>query len=169
MNTEEVKNFLKVPFEKREEVFFVMFPEGKQLKEKLLNIGGNRVAWLPNDSHLPNLVKEGRSFSLDKRKKVKGEVNHCHANTARLFLKMENISIITGYALNGDVWIQHSWGYDGKRVVETTSPFNAYYGVVLSGLDITKFVIGELGDEITTLPREQIIKLPLPQNIEEFI
>ena len=163
------KKFFDVPFEKREGVFFEMFPEGKYLKDKLLAIGGNRVAWLPIEPHLSALIKDGQSFSLDKRKKTSGEVNHCHANAARLFLKKKNVSIVTGYTLNSEVWIQHSWGYDGKKIIETTSLFDAYYGVILSGLDITKFVIGELGDQIMKLPREQVMKLPIPEDIEGLL
>lgn len=165
---EEQRKFFDLPFEKREKAFFKMFPQGKQLKKKLLTVGGDSVAWLPIEPNIDVLIKDGRPFSLDKRKKVKGEVNRCHDNTARLFLE-KDIGIATGYALNKNRWIQHSWGFDGKRVVETTCLFDAYYGVVLSGLEITKFVIGQLRDEIMKLPREQALKLPLPQNINELI
>lgn len=164
---EEQRKFYKVPFEKREEVFFGMFPEAKLLKEKLLGIGGQLVAWRHEEPHLRSLLDKGQNFSLNKRKKFSGEVHGCHANTARLFLE-KDVSIVTGYALSKDRWIQHSWGYDGKRIVETTCSFNAYYGVILSDLEITKFVIGELGDQIMKLPKEQVMKLPMPKDIKEL-
>lgn len=165
---EEQRKFLKLPFAERENTFFEMFPNGKNLKKILLNIGGERIVWLPNDPHLDLVVKEGRSFSLDKRKKVKGEMNRCHANTARFFLE-KNYNIVTGYALSEDRWLQHSWSFDGKRVIETTVPFDAYFGVVLSGIEIAKFVFNQLGNDVMKFSPEQLMKLPLPQDINELM
>jgi hypothetical protein len=160
---EEQRKFFEIPFEKREAAFFKLFPDGKLLKKKLLAIGGSRVVWMPEDQHLSSLITSGSEFSLDKRKKTRGETNRCHTNVARLFFK-KNMNIATGYALADDRWIQHSWGYDGKKIFETTCLFDAYYGVVLSGLDITMFVVSQLGDEVVKLPREQIMKLPMPED-----
>lgn len=165
MNEEQMK-FFALPLDKREKVFLRKFPDGKLLKKKLLAIGGDMVIWVPKETHLSSLVKNGRGFGPAKRKKTKGEVNGCHANVARLFMK-KGIDIATGYALNGDRWIQHSWGWDGNRIVETTCLFDAYYGIILSGIEISKFVVGQLGDELMKLPREQLMRLPLPEGMEK--
>jgi hypothetical protein len=165
---EEQKRFFAIPFEKREDAFFEMFPDGKFLKEKLLSIGGSRVAWMVVEPHLSAIINNGQSFSTDKRKKIEGATNRCHGNTAKLFLQKDNIKIVTGYALSDEVWRQHSWGYDGKKIIETTCLFEAYHGVILSGLDITQFVFGELGDEIMQYPRDQIMKLPISENKVKF-
>lgn len=82
---ENLRKFYEVPFEKREGVFFEMFPEGKLLKEKLLGIGGQLVAWRHEEIHLSLLIDKGLNFSLDKRKKSSGEVRGCHTNTAHFF------------------------------------------------------------------------------------
>lgn len=160
---EEQRKFFSIPFEQREEVFFQMFPEGRELKEKLLKAGGNRIAWRP-ESPL-QLIEKGEFFFLNNPKIIKGEIRRCHYNTAKLFLSSNaDIAIATGFALNKDVWIEHTWGCEDKNVIETTSLFNAYYGVILSGIDITKFVVSELKEEIENFPRELLIKkLPIPE------
>lgn len=156
----DTKEFFAVPFNKREEIFFKTFPEGVLLKEKLLTLGGNRIVWLPREPHLLSLVKEGKEFDLTKRKMVKGKDGQCHTNTANLFLN-KDISITTGYALRDDgVWIQHSWGFDGKQIIETTLPFEKYFGVSLTGMKITMFVFSEFGDKLSY---EQMLKLPMPK------
>jgi hypothetical protein len=57
----------------------------------------------------------------------------CHANVARLWIDGEIVAIGTGYALNEDLWRQHSWGLlaDGA-ILETTASRESYYGVTLA-------------------------------------
>lgn len=57
----------------------------------------------------------------------------CHTNTAALYLGGEITSIMTGYALRtaAGVWVRHTWGMDGDELVETTVPFDRYFGLLL--------------------------------------
>ena len=45
----DVDEFFKLPFDKRENIYFQYFPEAKKLKKKLLAHGGNKVVWMPDD------------------------------------------------------------------------------------------------------------------------
>jgi hypothetical protein len=69
------------------------------------------------------------------RLRLKGmERSHCHSNAidlARKYPKRYQREI--GYALSRDMWVPHSWIWDirDSRIVETTCPRDAYFGVTL--------------------------------------
>ena len=167
---EDFMKFIALPLDQREAVIMQIYPNAGKLKEKLLAIGGQMVIWMPNEIYMSALSDQGIEYTTNKIKKVRGEVNHCHANTAKLFLR-KSVQIITGFALNEDRWIRHSWAYDGEKILETTFKFNAYYGIKLEGLEITKFILGELKEEIMNLklPKKQLAKIPIPKNAEELL
>jgi hypothetical protein len=56
--------------------------------------------------------------------------------------------ITTGYGLTADdgLWRQHSWLWDGKRVVETTVERDIYFGVVLDRVAAPGFVFRAVAD-----------------------
>ena len=79
---------------------------------------------------------------------VAGEPRNCHGNSAALFVADQTpngdpvASIGTGYARNGALWRQHSWalGPDGT-IYETTTPRDAYVGLVLDDQAAYRFVV----------------------------
>lgn len=163
------RDFFALPLDKREEKIFQEMPDAKLLKEKLLALGGKTIIWMPVDPDMENIIKNGREFPIENRRRFRGEPNKCHGNTARLFLQEDGIEIATGYALSKDErWRQHSWGWEKGRVVESTQPFTGYYGAVLKGLDISKFIFNALRDEVFRLPEKCIMKIPMPGSLEEM-
>ena len=87
------------------------------------------VIWLLREDHVGVLVNTGRAF-IGPAKQAKGEGHECHKNAAWLFLQGK-ADAVTGYALSDDgKWRQHSWGWDGEYVHETTTARIAYYGFV---------------------------------------
>jgi hypothetical protein len=52
------------------------------------------------------------------------------------------IAIVTGYALSGGLWRQHSWGLEGGTVIETTVRRTSYYGLELGLPDALRFACG---------------------------
>lgn len=159
--------FFSLPLDQREAYFFKQHPIAQLLKDVLLGIGGEQVIWTNSEPHLMQLIKDGARFPLHQIKLFKGKDNRCHTNVAQMFLD-KNVGIATGYGLSSDgLWRSHSWGVsmDGKRVIETTSPRTAYYGVQLQEMDITKFVWQELGNDMMSLSEKQLEKLPMPKII----
>lgn len=133
-------------------------PRWLALREKLLSLGGKEIVvgfgGYFSDGVSPSaLTKRARVFDARSVLKVTGVVGECHHNTAALcageqlwrFLRRRNlpkVKIATGWALYEDgLWRNHSWGVttDGT-VVETTVPFDAYFGVVLSPAEQERFV-----------------------------
>jgi hypothetical protein len=54
-------------------------------------------------------------------------------------------NIATGYGLSEDgLWRQHSWLWNGKKVLETTVPRTIYFGVMLNDVEAARFVMAEL-------------------------
>ena len=133
-------------------------PRWLALRERLLSIGGKEIvvgfAEYFSDGISPSaLTKRARLFDARGVLKVTGAGGECHHNTAALcsgeqlwrFLRrrdLPKVKIATGWALYEDgLWRNHSWGVttDGT-VVETTVPFAAYFGVVLSPAEQERFV-----------------------------
>jgi hypothetical protein len=115
------------------------------LYAKLLAIGGERVLPVP-DSHIDILLARGAVFGSAKVRKVSGEPSRCHQNVALHHLSSRGqLQVCTEYALSEDgLWCQHSWLYDGRRVLETTVARCVYFGVRLDSLETARFVLGEI-------------------------
>jgi hypothetical protein len=124
-------------------------PRFRELEARLLSIGGDRVAPLP-DKHLGLLLDRGRVFDPKGRKRLRGELHRCHTNAALLYAKHRALGhggyeIVTGYGLYEDGrWRQHSWVWDGERVIETNTDPVLYFGVVLNPFEAFIFVFGEV-------------------------
>jgi hypothetical protein len=114
------------------------------LESKLLAIGGTRVVPLP-DPHIDLLIQQGQVIAGEPAKKVRGRQCKCHRNVALRYLANPGAyQIATGYGLTFDdgLWQQHSWLWDGERVMETTVMRDVYFGVVLDRVAAAGFVLG---------------------------
>ena len=94
--------------------------------------------------HLKEVAERGRPFT-ERVTVTPGAAGECHQNAAKLWAEdPKKNRLATGYALahvplgteNGPgslrFWVVHSWVLRGKRLIETTVPREAYFGVVLS-------------------------------------
>jgi hypothetical protein len=128
---------------------WIKTPGFDKLEAKLLAIGGERVLAMP-ESYLDILLERGRIFSATGTKKVRGTRHRCHQNAALQYARHHiagngTCKIVSGYGLYDDgVWVQHSWVWDGARVIETTSVPKLYFGVVLTPGEALKFTFCNL-------------------------
>ncbi len=115
------------------------------LEARLLAVGGDRVVPMP-ELHIAILLARGRVFAGRRARKVWGWENECHGNSVVHYLDSRGrLEIATGYGLSGDgLWRQHSWLWDGERVLETTVKRRTYYGVVLTPVEAAGFVLCEV-------------------------
>jgi len=114
------------------------YPELKQLRKKLLSIGGEEI--VPREEpDLSKIIKRGKLFK-GKVKLTKLRMISCHTNAAELYAT-KGYKIVTGWALSNDgLWRQHSWCIDSKNnIVETTKNRKKYFGVVLMQEEAKKF------------------------------
>lgn len=111
------------------------------LSERVFAIGGDKIVMpLSPDDDMQAILERGQLWT-GKPKMRRGKPCNCHKNSAYLF--EDGVGLIaTGYALSDDgYWRQHSWvvAHDG-RVVETTTPRTAYFGVLFSEAECFDFV-----------------------------
>jgi hypothetical protein len=117
-----------------------------ELEAKLLSFGGTEVVEMP-EPHLDILLERGHLFDAKGRKRIRGELHQCHRNSVLRYVRHHSLGyggtceIATGYGLDEEGgWMQHSWLWDGARVIETNADFLRYYGVVLEPFEALKFV-----------------------------
>jgi hypothetical protein len=107
----------------------------EQLVSKLLSIGGDEVKLgLDSEEEQSRMLNDGRVYN-EKVKFVSGISNQCHRNVSDKYNKFnkKGFKIVSGYALSGGIWFQHSWGFDKNCIIETTKiKFDAYYGYELT-------------------------------------
>jgi hypothetical protein len=120
-------------------------PAYRKLERRLLALGGDR-ALLTQDAYLDALLRQGREFPAAGARKIKGEVSRCHHNAALHYLNRQHFGpdgcvLVAGYALNLGAWRQHSWVWDGKRVLESTVLAKGYFGVALNPDEAAQFVL----------------------------
>ena len=116
------------------------------LEAKLLAVGGTGIVPLP-DPYIDLLIQQGQVIAGEPARKVRGRQCQCHQNVALRYLAYpRTYQIATGYGLTAadGLWRQHSWLWDGKRVVETTVVRDVYFGVVLDRVAAAGFVLGEV-------------------------
>jgi hypothetical protein len=128
------------------------------LAERLLALGGRDIFIQP-EPHLDRLLQAGRTFDPKGRRKVQGEPHKCHRNAALDYARHHALQLggtcdlVTGYALSADgLWVQHSWLWDGRRVLETNSTPVLYYGVVLPPAEAFLFVVTEVNNHLPGWP-----------------
>jgi len=69
--------------------------------------------------------------------------HRCHWNVAELWKQQVIDAVGTGWALSSEEmeWFQHSWGMRDGIIVETTIPFEHYWGVVMRGVHADRFAV----------------------------
>jgi hypothetical protein len=129
----------------------VLLSRFAELEAKLLALGGERVFNHNGvEPHLDLLLEHGRVFQPKGRKRLRGDLHRCHQNAALAYARHYALGyggtceVATGYGLTDGMWWQHSWLWDGTRVVETTSNHTLYFGVVLPPFDAAMFVSAEV-------------------------
>lgn len=137
----ESLEFYKLPFEERRKLLVATNPRWKELEDKLLSLGGNKVVFR-TEPHLDMIVLRGIYFG-GKSYLCKLENSHCHGNTAFMWsnFKHEGFQIVTGWALtkNDGMWRQHTWGLSHEQVIETTMKRSKYFGVILTDVEAKEF------------------------------
>lgn len=108
-------------------------PPMRQLREKLLSLGGKNVVFFDDNLLADLLVERGRVYDGAARL-ILGAPNACHLNAQLLVLENPNRYLYaTGYALSGGLWRMHSWVLVQKPrkyvIVETTDHRELYYGI----------------------------------------
>ena len=97
--------------------------------------------------------------NLQSRIFVDGFDGCCHWNSWKVYSDAieEGLSFWAGFAFGRDAWFHHEWCMLGNRIVETTAPYNLYYGARIrqseietinlrfSGVDLTGHVDPKVG------------------------
>jgi hypothetical protein len=120
-----------------------------ELHKKLLSIDGRTVSPQPDDEdHVALLLEKGQIFHPQGRKYLWGELHRCHQIAALQYAEHHVVlrhggicELVTGYALGEDngMWHQHSWLWDGKRVIEPNNAPKIYFGVILAPEEASHF------------------------------
>src|SRR5262245_28146829 len=110
------------------------------LEQALFAQGGTRVLRQgEHDPHAADLLARGRLFTLPVRMRP-GEPHRCHTNAAGLWAEdVQRYTLVTGYALARDTWVQHCWVVDEKRLYDTIRLFKRYFGVALTPQEAIEF------------------------------
>lgn len=126
-------------------------PRMKELRERLLGIGGEETVFHYFEEDLKSILDRGHEIDGIYARKTWQREGQCHRNTAELYdlweqgefeKRCKQMGIMTGYALSEDgLWRQHSWLINGfNRVLETTSPRLKYYGYAMNKEEIERFI-----------------------------
>jgi hypothetical protein len=130
-----------------------------ELRGKLLALGGTQVFNHGFEPHLCQLLKDGRLFPPCPVKKIRSARNCCHQYAALYYVgHAPTVVLVTGYALAGELWVQHSWCYrEGNEpyILDPSGSAEKYFGVVLDDASAVAFVFGHL---LTTLPGWKYLK-----------
>ncbi len=114
----------------------------RELEAILLAIGGRTLGAIRDEPDLDDILKRGKLIKNPHATFIRGESNACHANAGFLFEQSpEDTRVMTGYALTGGQWVQHSWAYDieANFVIETTIPRDKYFGFLMTKQESQKF------------------------------
>src|SRR5205823_2585716 len=115
-----------------------------------------RVILLP-EPHLDILLERGRTFPSEGHVKVWGQARCCHQNSLLYYATHHTLrfkgpcEVVTGYGLINGLWRQHSWVWDGERVIETTVSRTVYFGVILTPSEVMDFFFDAV---VSSLPCE---------------
>lgn len=111
------------------------------LEAILLAVGGLAVVPPGNPDPMIRVFRDqGKVQEPSSVLIVPGAAKDCHANAVGLWRARQSTAIGTGYALSGDLWREHSWGWDDEgRLIETTEPRDSYFGVRIEGNSAQRF------------------------------
>jgi len=117
------------------------FPGLKDLRRRLLRLGGLEVCAPESDPALDEILARGVVFDANGAKRIRGRDSHCYENVSRLWLKHpDRFQIAFGWALSADgLWRSHAWALEGERVVETTVPRVLYFRVRITAERAARF------------------------------
>ena len=109
--------------------------EWANFQETLLRHGGAAVVPPPSpDPMLHVFTTDGNVISPRRIEKVPGRASDCHANVVALWRSGQVVALGTGHGLNGDLWREHSWGWNNEdQLAETTKSSERHFGVRLDG------------------------------------
>ena len=92
----------------------------QRVKKKLLQIGGRTAKNPTVDPQLLRIFTEGHLHD-GLRLRCPGKPQQCHRYSADVWVQNHGrVRLCTGYALSGDVWLQHSWcslTYNGESMI----------------------------------------------------
>lgn len=116
-------------------------PDLVRLRNRLLKEGGEEV--VPNkEPDLEILLNQGHVIQPIEVLNYNMQDSQCHRNARALYLDDASVTDIgTGWALSDDgLWRQHSWAMRGDEIVETTQDRVLYYGIILEGDELERFI-----------------------------
>lgn len=125
---EVIKKVLKSAWWAQEDPVCGMDPRYYQLRERLLEFGGEVVCFTKSEPDLTILLEYGQLWPGYG-------AEQSHGNAPEFIAAKKGFRVCTGYALSGDgLWRQHIWCIDRRprttKIVETQDPKILYYGVV---------------------------------------
>jgi len=147
------------------------YPEFAEIKLRLLAVGGDTVETADGHPVYPRLAALhacGQIWTGDQARSRRGLKQQCHWNTANNWVRSKGqLRIATGYALSDcGMWYAHSWNLDENgTIIESTSAWDAYYGVVLEGdqeelmFFLDRIVPEHLAEYVSTVSRPQAVTL----------
>jgi len=105
-------------------------PELAALQERLLQEGGERVAFLSREPALNLLLRDGRGYTTDNTSAV--ELEDRLSAPVRWWNTRGMIGLFAAYALFEDeVWRSITCGLQGDTIIDDIRPKQRYFGVVL--------------------------------------
>lgn len=83
------------------------------------------------------IERDGNICYHSKIEMRSGQQGECHRNSVELLRQRPDLSLWTGFYLDGDDhWIRHSWLIDGDSLIETTDQGSLYFGYALGELQV---------------------------------
>ncbi len=107
------------------------------LENRLLRLAGRVAFAVDADYWIDKVLDEGRVFSGEDIVIEEGDAGKCHLNSINAHLKNPDLKVCTGFSINGDRWVRHSWCVDSEGKVHECTPIKRemYYGSILDEED----------------------------------
>lgn len=130
--------------QQRTKMLLLRQPDRRRVVDLLLNHGGEAVDLPRIDEDEQKLLARHVPISADDVliHVRPGRPGQCHFNSGVLWeLNPERLALWTGYALENDLWVQHSWCWDNfeDELVETTHPRDFYVGFEMTSEEAMAF------------------------------
>ena len=110
------------------------------LERMLLSLGGTSVVQRVHDPEaVAAILSRGRDFDLPVEV-THGQPRRCHSNASALWADdVLGLALVTGYALAGGRWEQHTWAVGRGKLYETTVRFERYFGMPMDDVQAANF------------------------------
>jgi hypothetical protein len=110
------------------------------LERMLLSLGGESVVHSVHDADAAAaILAGGREFDLPVEV-THGQPRRSHSNASALWADdVRGLALVTGYALSGGRWEQHTWAVGRGKLYETTARFERYFGMPMGGVEAANF------------------------------